>query len=82
MMESGSPNFVKSVRSSSITAFDEVVGVHTASIHFECASTVTRMYFPWKGPVAIHPDTEIEQQALSTLTSLEEVFGRCHHIIC
>ena len=32
---SGRPNYANIVRSSSMTEFDDVEGVHTASIHFE-----------------------------------------------
>ena len=47
---SGSPNLAKSDLSSSMTQLEEVEDVQTASIHLECASIATSMFFPSSGP--------------------------------
>ena len=47
---SGSPNLAKSDLSSSMTQLEEVEDVQTASIHLECASIATSVFFPSSGP--------------------------------
>ena len=46
MMVSGRTNLANNVRSSLMTAADDVDGVQMASIHFECTSIRTRIVFP------------------------------------
>ena len=46
---SGRPNVANSILNFSMTQLDEIMGVQTASTHFECASIATIMFFPWKG---------------------------------
>ena len=49
-MLSGTPNRAKRQRSSSITTLDAEPDVGIASIHFEWASMMSRIMWPWTGP--------------------------------